>query len=234
MTSRACFCAMTMSTIATSARAGVASTGSNSTAATRAEFKLVEAPIVLMMFAMGCLSVLAAIVYMMRTCRCPGKPAPVIAEVVDLKLGLRDQFQAVFCEVSKGGNSLAFKEGDTADAEPLERCAAIDLTGGGTVRASSMPGSPPNEFEVVAPGAKAKVVRVPEASVAKWRSVFSMPEQAVGSVARREAASPAVTAVHTIMPGAGGGEPTTDYKQTGMYKRIKQQQQQARLAQASA
>ena len=69
--------------------------------------------------------------------------------------------------------------------------------------------------------------------MAKWRSVFSMPEQAVGSVARREAASPAVTAVHTIMPGAGGGEPTTDYKQTGMYKRLKQQQQ-ARLAQASA
>ena len=29
----------------------------------------------------------------------------------------------------RGGNSLAFKEGDTADAEPLERCAAIDLTG---------------------------------------------------------------------------------------------------------
>ena len=61
----------------------------------------------------------------------------------------------------RDGDNLVFKDGDTAHAEPLKRCARIDLTGGGTVRESSMPGSPPNEFEVLTLGAKAKFLRVP-------------------------------------------------------------------------
>ena len=66
---------------------------------------------------------------------------------------------------------MVFKEGDTADAQLLERCASIDLTGGGTVRVFTVPGSLSNEFEVLVPGAKAKVLRVPGAPAKTSRDV---------------------------------------------------------------
>ena len=84
------------------------------------------------------------------------------------------QTRALICvriALHRDGNSLIFKEGDTADAKLLERCASIDLTGGGTVCVSTVPGSLSNQFEVLVPGAKAKVLRVPGAPAKTSRDV---------------------------------------------------------------